>query len=126
MRSDAYRKPCGAMGSSLLERQPRPGAAYAAQLWGVRAVVVMRDRTGGEGRGRKAVGGEVVLRRSHLGRIASGRRSHRRAGRARVVPPFDHPDIEQGRRPSGSRSRSSCPRPERCCARGRGGLIAAS
>ncbi len=71
--------------------------AYAAQLLGIRAVVVMPETAPGvKVAGVKRWGGEVVL----AGRTSEDRRVKaealaRRDGLA-VVPPFDHPDIVAG------------------------------
>src|SRR2546425_1807662 len=71
--------------------------AYAAQLVGVRAVVVMPETAPAvEVAGVKKWGGEVVL----AGRTSDDRqrRAEEIAGREglAIVPPFDHPDIVAG------------------------------
>src|SRR5207247_4288609 len=71
--------------------------AYAAQLVGVRAVVVMPETAPAvKVAGVKRWGGEVVL----AGRTSEDRQraAEQIAARERlaVVPPFDHPDIVAG------------------------------
>ncbi|HYK83574.1 MAG TPA: threonine/serine dehydratase [Gemmatimonadales bacterium] len=71
--------------------------AYAAQLMGSRAVVVMPETAPGvKVAGVKRWGGEVVL----AGRTSEDRQAVAEARAAReglaVVPPFDHPDIVAG------------------------------
>src|SRR2546427_425059 len=71
--------------------------AYAAQLVGVRAVVVMPETAPAvKGAGVKKWGGEVVL----AGRTSDDRQRAAQAIAVRdglaVVPPFDHPDIVAG------------------------------
>src|SRR3989442_5703046 len=71
--------------------------AYAAQLVGVRAVVVMPETAPAvKVAGVKKWGGEVVL----AGRTSDDRQRRAEAIAAReglaIVPPFDHPDIVAG------------------------------
>jgi threonine dehydratase len=71
--------------------------AYAAQLVGVRAVVVMPETAPAvKVAGVKRWGGEVVF----AGRTSEDRQQHAEALAARerlaIVPPFDHPDIVAG------------------------------
>src|SRR2546428_1527378 len=71
--------------------------AYAAQLVGVRAVVVMPETAPAvKVAGVKKWGGEVVL----AGRTSDDRQRRAEAVAAReglaIVPPFDHPDIVAG------------------------------
>src|SRR5438445_13698575 len=71
--------------------------AYAAQLLGVRAVVVMPETAPAvKVAGVKKWGGEVVL----AGRTSDDRQRRAEAIAAReglaIVPPFDHPDIVAG------------------------------
>jgi threonine dehydratase len=71
--------------------------AYAAQQFGVRAVIVMPETAPAvKIEGVKRWGGEVVL----AGRTSEDRRQKAEALAAReglaVVPPFDHPDIVAG------------------------------
>src|SRR5256886_7936142 len=78
--------------------------AYAAQLVGVRAVVVMPETAPAvKVAGVKKWGGEVVL----AGRTSDDRQRRAEAIAAReglaIVPPFDHPDIVAGAaRPGGA------------------------
>src|SRR2546428_254297 len=76
--------------------------AYAAQLVGVRAVVVMPETAPAvKVAGVKKWGGEVVL----AGRTSDDRQHEAEAIAARdglaIVPPFDHPDIVAGQAPVG-------------------------
>src|SRR6266513_6226424 len=76
--------------------------AYAAQLVGVRAVVVMPETAPAvKVAGVKKWGGEVVL----AGRTSDDRQRRAEAIAARdgfaIVPPFDHPDIVAGKATAG-------------------------